>query len=338
MITETVGGLVEGGRTPFVRRKFGDDRPAARLLMAAVLFVGLWACASVPIKDVQLYVSTYEQVRAGGDLLLDEIAPFVSASSAGPAGATRDCGVAKGGYPNCFVPLAALGAEGSRASEDIAIKARRTAIHSLMLYNSMLLDLASGKTVTEIQQRFDELLKLVTVVGEIAAVPSGGLSALVPVGAEIVRRLVTRLEQARVSALIREALIESKDDIQTLFQLLIEDTPRMYEIYKLAREKQVFELNDLKNRARLSGNLEQQLVYEKRIGEVNDQIKAFHASLGAYVRVLHSSSTALDPLVQSARSKRFSIEEALVIAREAGELRVRVMEFWNLARSVRQPR
>ncbi len=294
-------------------------------------------CASVPIEKIQTYTLAYEQVRLGGDLVYDQIAPVVKKGAESTAGSSEDCTTTENGYPDCFDPALALSTSGTRTNEDISIRARRVALAAVTQYNMVLLDLANGKTAAEARQRIEQLTEFIKVFSSIGAVANPGVAALVTSGAQIAGPLAERLERARANATIRKSLIESKGDIQGLYQLLIDDTSKIYRIYVSSKEMAISEFDDLSNRARINRKPEQQAAYEKEIAGIQAQIRTFHASLGAYVNVLHKCSASLDDLVQTASNQTFSIREATEIARETGELSAKAEAFLNLIRAVRKP-
>ncbi len=308
-----------------------------QILIILTLSLELSGCASIPIEKIQTYTWAYEQVRIGGDLVYDQIAPLVKKGAEDTTGSVEDCAKAENGYPNCFDPALVLSASGTRTNEEISIRARRVALAAVTQYNIVLLDLANGKTADEARQRIEQLTEFIKVFSSIGAVANPGVAALVTSGAQIAGTLAERLERARANAIIRKSLIESKGDIQHLYQLLIDDTSKIYRIYVSSQEIAISEFDDLRNRARINRKPEQQAAYEKEIAGIQAQIRTFHASLGAYVNVLHKSSAALDDLVQTASNQTFSIREATEIARETGELSAKAEEFLNLIRAVRKP-
>jgi hypothetical protein len=320
----------------------------ARLFkLTAIAFIGqsLAACTSIPKQDLTAYTSAFDQFSVAGNLLLDEISPFVS--SVPPEGAEgaetaeiKSCESDGKPYPPCFDPNLVPRSSGLRINEDPSITARRAALEIATRYNALLVALAEGQSVEVINQQFDQLTGLAgAAVGALTAagVAAGPYGILVPVALELFKDLAARFEQARANDTVRQSLIASESDIKQLFTLMIEDMPAIYDIYREGQQHEIVRLSDVKNRARLSKDDAAKEGAEKDIARKEQQIAAFHESLGAYVRLLRGADQSLDTLVRALQDPQVSAVEVDAFIRDAVEMKVAAGSFLNLVSEVRQP-
>ncbi|WP_298812353.1 hypothetical protein [uncultured Roseibium sp.] len=299
----------------------------------ATLFLLLTGCAGIPVETLTTYADAFAQARDAGDLLLDEISPIVSAKTS-TAGDAR-CGTSRLGYPLCFDPDTARSQDNARINEDPSIVARRDALEAITLYNNMLVDIAEGKRSEEFGNRIDELVRLANSVAAIGVVPSGGMSALIPPSASYAKDLANRLGQARANATVRQSILRSKDDIQELIQALADDTTPIYNIFRKAREIDLFNIRADRRIAELSGDTKAVAAANKRFSAISLSIKRFHESLTAYVNLLDQTSEALDVLVAAAETPQLTVANLTEVAVEAEEIRRRSNAFWVSIRKVR---
>lgn len=302
----------------------------ASIALAGALFLA--ACADVPVETLRTYADAFQQARDAGDLLYDEISPIVS----GRTSSSEDsCGISALGYPRCFNPRTALGASGTRRNEDPSIKARRDALATVALYNSMLVDLAEGKTADAFTTRIDTLASLAGAVAALGVIPSGGLSALIVPGAAFASQMASRFETARANGLVRQSILDSKGDIQELLAALADDTPQIYKVFLAAREKDLVAINFDRNAARLAKNEAAQARAQKRYQATLDSITQFHEALTAYVQLLDRTSQALNSLVTAAAQEPGTAASLTLLAREAADIRTTSEAFWETIRDVR---
>ncbi len=303
------------------------------MLPAVVVCLAILAgCAGVPIEALRAYSEAFQQAKDAGDLLLDEISPIISSKG---TTARQNCGTSPLGYPQCFDPAVALSEEGRRVNEDPSIVARRDALAAVVRYNSMLVDLAEGKPATDFGNRVDELIKLVNAVATLGVVPSGGLSTLIPPSATFAKDMYSRLSAARANAVVRDAILNSKPDVQELLLALMEDTPRIYKVFLAARERDLIVANHEANAARLNKDSTTRAAALKRVNAIRQSISDFHKSLTAYTQLLNQTSEALDTLVIAASQQPGTVESLTLIAAEAAEIRRKSEEFWARIRDVR---
>ncbi|WP_417686386.1 hypothetical protein [Roseibium sp.] len=302
------------------------------VMVCALALLTVAGCAGVPVETLRAYSDAFQQARSAGDLLLDEISPIVSSAGTGTA---KTCGTSRLGYPQCFDPAVALGDDGTRRNEDPSIRARRDALAVVTLYNSLLVDLAEGKSAAQFNERLDELVTLVNAVAAIGVVPSGGLTALVPPSATFAKDMYGRLSRARANAAVRQAILDSKTDVQEMLDALLEDTPNIYKVFLRARERDLIVANHEANAARLNEDATARAAALKRVDAIRQSISDFHDSLTAYAQLLNSTSKALDTLVAAAGQQPGTVESLTRIAIEAAEIREKSDAFWAEIRDVR---
>jgi|GEM_PF-2705877 len=305
-----------------------------RIFWPSIAFAGavlLAGCAGVPVETLRTYSDAFLQARDAGDLLYDEISPIVS----GKTVSKQTCGTSALGYPQCFNPRTALGTSNTRRNEDPSIKARRDALATVALYNSMLVDLAEGKSAEAFTARIDTLASLAGAVAALGVIPSGGLSALIVPGAAYASQMASRFETARANGLVRQSILDSKGDIQELLAALADDTPQIYRVFLAAREKDLVAINFDRNAARLAKNEAAQARAQKRYQATLDSITQFHEALTAYVQLLDRTSQALDSLVAAAAQEPGTAASLTLLAREAADIRAKSEAFWETIRDVR---
>jgi hypothetical protein len=311
-------------------------------VLAALLAVQLLTgCATVPVEDLRSYASAYEQVERAGNAVLDEVSPYVVPLPAdGPAEATSrteaSCQSGAEPFPECFDPKLALREAGVRAGEPPGIAQRRAALAAVTTYNAALVDLAEGRSVEALGRRFDELQEFVAAAASFAAPATAGLSTLGTAAVNLLRGLAQRLEAARANATIRESLIASRGDIQMLLQLLIDDTPTLYELYVNRRGGELLELERRMPFGAVNDS-EAATRVQAEMTALEDQISAFHGSLGAYVRLLHDASASLDALLVAVQSRNVSLPAATALVRDAAEINAEADRFFDLLRAARRP-
>ena len=311
------------------------------LILVASLAL-LSGCVSAPVPELQAYASAYEQVRSGGNLLLDEDHRSwrrisVAAAAGEESNPTPEaCNPAAEEIPPCFDPNQALREAGIQANEDPSIMARRAALDVVTEYNSLLLALAEGRSGEALTARFSQLQGLVTTAATLSGAATAGLSTLLPGAVDLLKTLATQFENTRANGTIRESIIASKDDISALFRLLIEDTTDIYAIYYSAQSIELTRLNKEKNTARLAGQAQMQADFQRQVDAQKQRMHDFYASVGAYTRVLAAAQQALDNLVIAAADRdSVSSENVAAVITDAGAVKAKAESFFNLIRAVR---
>ena len=231
----------------------------------------------------------------------------------------------------------ALRDSGAANEEDPDIAARRAALHTVAHYNAILVALAEGQSVEALDQRFEAIRRFATIAATIGALPTGGFSRFVPAAIPILQQIGGRIEAGRAEATVRQSLIASEDDIRSLFQLLIDDAPEIYDIYVRGQEVELLRLNGLKNEARLTGQADAEAEFAQQITATQERIRIFHTAVGAYTQALEASDAALGDLVGAAEAQRVSMEQVAAIVRDSAVVAERAQRFLNLMNQARQP-
>lgn len=289
-------------------------------LAAALLCLLLPAACAQPlaVEPVQLYADTAKQTRDAGGVILDRVAPIVAAQDGAPA--AGNCGPdPQSGIPRCL-DLGKIAAVGPRRADPPPVAVQRTALDLVAAYARILADLAEGKSAAELQ----------TQVGATAAI-AGTLVTLTGVGAPIgvavaalapqIQALAGRLEAARAGQLVRQSIAADKDTLQAVLRALEDTTPSMYELYKAKR--QLDRLSALEARDRAAAN-----------AAVED-IKNFHAALGAYVLLLRQTSATLDTLASEAQQPvKLTPQTVQAALRKAIDARAEAQVLLNTVRQL----
>lgn len=303
----------------------------APILLFFVIFAT--SCASIPIEQLREYASAYQQARNAGDLLLDEVSPIISGVVSGGS-SKQACRTNNQGYPTCFDPRQALGRQGLRANEDVSIRVRRAALEAIAIYNSILLDLAEGKSVEALSGRIDGLAQLAGVVGQLGSVAGPAFPALIGPTAGFAKDITGRLEQGRANQQVRSALIESKSSVQGLLGLLENDTPYLFKIFLSNQQIRLVRASATLRRAQLnkSGVADAQ----KKLDGIKNAINSYHSSLASYVQLLSQTSKSLDVLVVAVQTTTFTTANLSALISEAAKIRQISDEFWKNIRKVRE--
>src|SRR5262249_52742360 len=120
---------------------------------------------------------------------------------------------------------------------------------------------------------------------------------------------------------VRQTLIADRETIKALLKALEDETPRIYEIYRLKRELDLLAAARVRDRA--------------AVDAVLADIKNFYAALDAYVRLLRASSAALDVLARDAQQTVPPNPQAVQAAlRQAIDARAEAQMLWNTVRQL----
>jgi hypothetical protein len=288
--------------------------------LAALLFVGLAGCTAVPGQELTTYREAFLEARNAGDLLYDEISAIIALNAGG--GGTDECGPNEVGHPKCFDPRTVD--RGGRKNEDASIRARRLSLELVGEYNLALIDLAEGKSATDLGTRIGEIGGLANDLLLVAGVSSGGLPALLaPAAVSSLKGLVTRLERLRANAAVRQSILDERETVEALIDELIADTPRMYKIYQAHQIGVWFAVARSKGKESPDAKAE------------FDRIPAYHEALAAYVRILERTREAQGRLIETTASGGRSVADLRAFIAEAIEIKNSAGAFWNQIRAVR---
>lgn len=287
------------------------------LVFAAFLasLIGLSACTSVPIDDLNTYSKAFIQARLAGDLLLDKVSPIIAAKS----GSSPDAGCAVNalGYHNCFDPLGVL--TKGQSNDPRSILVRRAALQTIADYNSALLAIADAQFTVGGTTQINDLVESGKMLLKLSSVAVPVLPGLLSdASGAALSGLVSAIQGARSAYEVRNAIIAGAPIVQHLLAELAADTPKLYDIYATAKNKELG--NAL---AASNGDAEKKIVAE---------IEAFYNSLAAYVDLLNTTSVALDTLATAA-SRPLGPADARAIIASATEIKAKADAFWKAARA-----
>jgi hypothetical protein len=276
----------------------------------------------ISVEELRLYTEAFHETRAAGHILLDKIAPIIAAVALPGPGEQpdpSDCRVDRHGAPKCFDPRLAVAEAPSSDPQPIAV--RRAALELISAYNGMLIELANGREPRELQSRLGEVVELAGTVLVLTGGAAAGLPALVPPVVAGLNKLTERLGTARAAAVTRQDILDNRDTIKALLAQLKEDTPKLYEIYRLKR------LDD--RREALSQN-------RTELAEAaSNDLRQFHASVAAYFVLIGRTAEALDTLaVAASDSAAHNSHGSSGIFRGALDLRRDAKAFWDRIRRV----
>jgi hypothetical protein len=276
----------------------------------------------ISVEELRLYTEAFHEARAAGHILLDKIAPIIAAVALPGPGEqpdASDCSVDRHGAPKCFDPRLAVAAAPSSDPQPIAV--RRAALELISAYNGMLIELANGREPRELQSRLGEVVELAGTVLVLTGGAAAGLPALVPPVVAGLDKLTERLGTARAAAVTRQEILDARHTIKALLAQLKEDTPKLYEIYRLKR------LDD--RREALSQN-------RTELAEAaSNDLRQFHASVAAYFMLIGRTAEALDTLAAAASDPAaHNPHSSSGIFRGALDLRRDAKAFWDRIRRV----
>lgn len=284
-----------------------------RLILATLLtvLVGLSACTSVPIDDLNTYDKAFTQAQLAGDLLLDKVSPIVAAEGGNKAG----CTVNVLGYHNCFDPLGVLSK--GKSDDPRSILVRRAALQTIADYNSALLAIADGRFAVGGTTQINDLVESGKMLLQLSSAVVPGLPGLLTdASSKALGALVSQIQGARSAYAVRNAIIAGAPVVQKMLGALAGETPLLYEIYSKAKKSEYID--------------EKTTAAEKKtiIAEIN----AFYDSLAKYVDLLNTTSIALDSLA-TASNRPAGTADLRAIITSATEIKDKADAFWKAARA-----
>ena len=167
-----------------------------------IVFCLFSACAQAPVQSFRSYAQTFETVKTKGNEILDEVAEGIQKSEQIQKELNGGDTDSTALFPAEFNVKQILA-----TSEPASVAARRNAFNVVADYNAILLGLAEGRSVNELQGSLSTLKNnalslagLVGVsVGPLAAVAGPAMSALMPI--------IRATEKARSQAEFKEKKI-----------------------------------------------------------------------------------------------------------------------------------
>lgn len=199
-----------------------------------IVFCLLSACAQAPVQSFRSYAQTFETAKTKGNEILDKVAE-------GKQKAEQIKKELDGGDTDSTAPFPAefnvkqiLATE---LAEPASVTARRNAFNVVADYNVILLGLAEGRSVNELQGSLSTLknnaLSLAGLVSVSTISFAKALSAVAgPVGPAVsaLMPIIRAAEKARSQAEFKEKFLKGYDNVLAIIIFLIDDTRAMYEI------------------------------------------------------------------------------------------------------------
>jgi hypothetical protein len=279
----------------------------------------LSACTAAPVPEqARLYAETTAKTRDAGGLILDRIAPIMAGGTDGNS--AEDCGPDPAtGIPRCFNQnLVAAAAGGSADPPSVAVS--RLALDLVAAYAGVLADLAEGKSAPQLQAQVGVAADIASALLGVTGVGAPGAVAVQALKPQL-EGLAGQLAAARAGQIVRQALIADRETIKALLKALEDETPKIYDIYSTKRKLDL--LAALRARDKAAADA------------VISDIKAFHAALEAYVRLLRASASALDVLARDAQQTVPPNPQAVQAGlNQAIDARAEAQVLWNTVRQL----
>lgn len=285
-----------------------------RPILTALAALALCACARAPAPELLTYTQSFEEARAAGGALLDELAPLVPAAAGdGPDACAPDPVT---GFRPCFTPALALGAATPDAAPEIAL--RRAALDAIAGYNRLLGDMAAGGSATALGARIDALTQVAsaaTALLDASAAPATAV-LIAPI-----RDLGVKVERMRAQSVAADAVLAAEPDIRALIRLMIADTPALYGLYVADIINARGDARIAAARAAITGEVVQ-------TPDHAEKARRFEAALIAYVRLLDQADRALSTLTAAIRAPAADpVAMAAMVVEQATEARVLAAQF-----------
>ena len=287
-----------------------------------LLLLAMAACTAFPDQELTSYREAYIEAQKAGDLLYDELSAAVVRAGQAAPGSNCVHKTRTRRAPTCFDPAVAR-ADGT-AADIPSIRARRTALETVELYNLAVLDVLEGKQGDALSTRIGELRDVASDLLVLGRVTVGPLPALIGgQSAALLGSLVKQLDKFTSEQRARASLAKNAPVVNDLIQLLIDDTPKMYNLYQKAQGKYAVEVE-------LSGSGKAAAAEYAKIG-------AYHDQLTAYVKLLDQTKASFNQLVFALENGTASTAELRSNIRQAIEVRKAAEAFWKEVRKANRP-
>jgi hypothetical protein len=252
-------------------------RTSPRLLPALLLGLALLSCAAPAPGEFQSFATAAREVRAGGQLVYDRVAPFIAPE---PAGRAPGCAYAELGVPCTFAPSPT---EAGGGPPELVV--RRSLLDLATAYAVLLAEAAEGASPARLQAKSQEMIALASAtLGAVALVtPAAPFAPVI----SALPALIERFEQARAAVALRNAILADRPTIQAVLRALERDTGDLYTIYAAGRYEEF-------NRGQLQVTTREAILVRRQAAR--QDIEQFSAALSAYARALRAMSAALDQL------------------------------------------
>ncbi len=270
------------------------------------------ACTSFPQQELTSYREAYLEAQKAGDLLYDELALALVRS--GKVSKAVNC-VRGTGTPRCFDPNVAR--DDGVPADLPSIRARRLALNAVETYNLAIVDILEGKRGDALATRIENLRLISADLLELGRISGGALPALITgQSAALLGVLVKRLDKVVSEQDAKVSLIENAELVRETIQLLTDDTPRMYKLYRRAQGAYGRSLENS------DGSVNKAAIAAYR------KIGAYHDQLTAYVKLLDQTRSSFDQLIVDLETGTPTSADVRANIREAIEIRNAAENFW----------
>lgn len=202
-----------------LNRRLGTRTRLACALAACCASVLLSGCPSIPQKELKAYRDAFDQARTGSqEVIMDYGAAKAEVDKRVAARAAAKAKPVPAAPPPLF-PASYKPAVTSAATKGDGVSERIRALEVIARYNQVLADLAEGKSVEQVQSGAQQL------VGALQ-----GAVNLAPGVGPLVSDLAGAIEKARTRAEFAEAVRKGEQSVNKIFDFLMEEIPKYYEI------------------------------------------------------------------------------------------------------------
>lgn len=304
-----------------------------RALLLLLLF-SLTSCARLPVAELTAYSESVTAANTAGNQILDLVVPALLGQT---PESQEPCARNSAGVRPCFTVDLALGGTNSQSNEPREIQIRRLALEVLETYSTILVDISEGRSVEVVRQRGEQLSEInarfqTALAGSVS---SAAIGPLIAASTDVVATVVDATSQA-VGV---RSVVEAEPDVRSMIQLLIADTPTLYEAYRnqfiANRGDLVLEIAELRILAQelegeeLAANEQQRRQLQAQLNAARSgsgnvvQIREFEEALTNYVRILNATDVTLVALREAITLEAQNpIDRASEFSRRAAETRV----------------
>lgn len=305
-----------------------------RVCLIALLAFAMFSCARLPVAELTAYSENVTAAKTAGNQILDLVSPALAGKSSAPK---QPCARNSQGVRPCFAVDLALGGSQAQANEPVDIQLRRLAFEVIETYTLVLVDISEGRSAQVVRARGTQLNETTRTFQSALAglVPAAPLGPIISAATEV----AASITNASAHALGVRSVTEAEPDIRKLLQLLIADTPTLYDVYRsqfiadrgdlVLKKRELEILGSGLEGAALEENQRQirQLaaqIHAARSGSGNAvQLREFEEALTNYVRILDTTDAALVALRRAITLEATNpIDRVSEFARRSAETRV----------------
>ena len=285
-----------------------------------LLTTGLVGCTQIPVSELAEYREAFGQFRQVSDeLLLDYDLLVKTADEVQNRGATPDAARPRP-YPIAFKDF--KGDQSEQPADLIEI--RRQSLEVVARYNDVLVRLAEGKSVEEVQSSAESLVRGLGKLAEIASgAPVPGLGAFVG----LVRTLTEQVEKARLRAEFAKAVRDGAPVIDQMLDLFMGDVADHYRLKAVVAEQQrLLILNDTTRLLAMVLGLAEHADLTGMTNEINEIVGPMGGELVEYPYRIEQPAAADPPTDRAAERAR-----GQAAAQASGQAAAAMVELKELA-------